>query len=124
MRARKAQAPLLRRALWGPWFYKPKARKIVSGAAVAAAAKGRNMAVSFMLERVWAVYAAFQLGEVPEGDREELVVLDVTAGVIDMGTSAFLARRRLQLTASMWPWHAAASMCRAACCAWPARRAA
>ena len=59
--------PLLRRALWGNWFYKPKAKRIVGGAAAAAAAKGRNMAVSLMLERLWAVYALFQLGEVPEG---------------------------------------------------------
>ena len=50
--------PLLRRALWGPWYYKAKAKQVVTGTAAADAAKGRCMAVSMMLENVWAVYGA------------------------------------------------------------------
>lgn len=49
---------LLRRALWGDYFYKPKTRSIVTGGAAAAAAKGKPLAVSLVLERLWAVYEA------------------------------------------------------------------
>lgn len=39
-------------------------------------------------------YAGRALAGVPEGDCEELVVLDATTGAVDVGTGAFLARRR------------------------------
>ena len=46
----------MRRALWGDYYFKPKAKKLVSGASVTAGAK--PLAVSLIWERLWAVYEA------------------------------------------------------------------
>jgi ribosome assembly protein 1 len=63
---------LLRRALWGDYYYKPKAGKIVTGGTVAVAAKGRNMAVSLMLEPLFAAYDSCILN--PNEDRVSKIV--------------------------------------------------
>ena len=64
--------PLLRRALWGDYYYKPKAGKIVTGGSVAVAAKGRNMAVSLMLEPLFAAYDSCILN--PNDERVSKIV--------------------------------------------------
>jgi ribosome assembly protein 1 len=58
--------------LWGDYYYKPKAGKIVTGGTVAVAAKGRNMAVSLMLEPLFAAYDSCILN--PNEDRVSKIV--------------------------------------------------
>jgi len=61
---------LLRRALWGNYYYQPKTKKIVTGAAAAAANKGKPLAVSLFLERLWAVYDAVLVNPDEVGGRK------------------------------------------------------
>jgi ribosome assembly protein 1 len=63
---------LLRKTLWGEYYYKPKAGKIVTGGSAVIAAKGRNMAVSLMLEPLFAAYDACVLN--PNDDRINKIV--------------------------------------------------
>jgi small GTP-binding protein len=63
---------LLRRALWGEFYYRPKTKKIVTGQAAISAGKGRNIAVSLMLEPLWAAYDALVVN--PNDDRIAKIV--------------------------------------------------
>lgn len=48
----------LQKALWGPWYFNHKAKKIVGQKGVAGLSKARPMFVEFVLEPLWSVYQA------------------------------------------------------------------
>ncbi|XP_062019417.1 uncharacterized protein LOC133735998 [Rosa rugosa] len=48
----------LQKALWGPWYFNHKEKKIVGQKGVAGLKKARPMFVEFVLEPVWSVYQA------------------------------------------------------------------
>ncbi|XP_050370650.1 uncharacterized protein LOC126788682 [Argentina anserina] len=48
----------LQKALWGPWFFNHKEKKIVGQKGVSGVRKARPMFVEFVLEPVWSVYQA------------------------------------------------------------------
>ena len=48
----------LRRAMWGDIYFNPKTKRFSTDAAAAALSKGKPLAVSLMLDRLWALYEA------------------------------------------------------------------
>ncbi|CAI9105871.1 OLC1v1004892C1 [Oldenlandia corymbosa var. corymbosa] len=61
-----ASSAALQRALWGPWYYNAKTKKIVGRKGISAGTKARPMFVQCILEPLWQVYQA-ALDE--DGDR-------------------------------------------------------
>ncbi|XP_004308232.1 PREDICTED: elongation factor Tu GTP-binding domain-containing protein 1 [Fragaria vesca subsp. vesca] len=60
----------LQKALWGPWYFNHKEKKIVGQKGVAGLKKARPMFVEFVLEPVWSVYQA----ALKEREEAEVVV--------------------------------------------------
>lgn len=95
---------LLRRALWGDCYYRAKTKKIVTGAAAAAASKGRNLAVSLMLEPLWAVYDSCVQN--PNEDRVNKIVSSLKLDVNKRDMASKDAKLKLSAVMRAWlPLH-------------------
>ncbi|XP_057535013.1 uncharacterized protein LOC130813243 isoform X1 [Amaranthus tricolor] len=65
-----ASTAALRKALWGPWYFNTKSKRIVGKKAMGGGSKVRPMFVQFVLEPLWQVY---QAALEPDGDKGMLV---------------------------------------------------
>lgn len=111
-------AAVLRRALWGDWFYQPKARRIVGKRRAAADAPPgatlRPLFVQLALEPLWQLYAATdaeadaadQAGPPAGGAAKSLADMARALGVADLVPKRDLAAadRRAALRAVLRAW--------------------
>lgn len=98
----KLSRPLLRRALWGDYYYRPKTNTIVTGEKAAAAAKGKNMAVSLMLETLWQVYDCVYQNHAPNRVEKVMKVLGISDSVPARDVSSPSPKIRIQSIMKAW----------------------
>ncbi|KAL3630208.1 hypothetical protein CASFOL_023192 [Castilleja foliolosa] len=68
-----ASSSALQRALWGPWYFIPKTKKIVGKKGISSTAKARPMFVQFILEPLWQVYQIALESDADRGLLEKLI---------------------------------------------------
>lgn len=88
---------LARRALWGDFYFKPKARKVVRGAQGVGV---KPLAVSLVWERLWAVYEAVQT--TPDEARAGKIIAALALDVPKRDLAVKDARMRLQAVMRAW----------------------